>query len=83
LSRSESAKVYQELQRPSDAQQHRRFQLGQPVLCGERIGVPVSALRLCVSAPMLVSAQEKPATNNMIAEALLALDRIIELIDTL
>ncbi|MFZ6863394.1 hypothetical protein ACO0K7_12250 [Undibacterium sp. Ji67W] len=83
LSRSESATVYQELQRPADAQQHRRFQLGQPVLCGERIGVPVSALRLCVSAPMLVSAQEKSAANLMIAEALLALDRIIELIDTL
>ncbi|MBC3861399.1 hypothetical protein H8K32_04745 [Undibacterium jejuense] len=83
LTRSESAKVYQELQQPADAQQHRRFQLGQPVLCGERMGTPVSALRICISAPMLVSAQEKLSAEKIITEALLAFERIVEIIDTL
>ena len=80
LTRSESANVYQQLQQPGRAQSQRRFQLGQPVLCGERMGVPVSALRLCVSAPMLVAAQQESLARKMVADALLALDRIVEII---
>ncbi|WP_295994322.1 hypothetical protein [Rugamonas sp.] len=34
----------------------RRFQLGQPVLCGQRDGRPISALRLCASARMVADA---------------------------
>ena len=82
LTRSESAQVYQELQQPVDAHQRQRFQLGQPVLCGERMGVPVSALRLCVSAPMLVAAQEKSVADKMITDALQALDRIVEIVNS-
>ena len=33
-----------------------RYQLGQPVACGRRNGVPVSALRICASARLIVEA---------------------------
>jgi hypothetical protein len=54
-------------------QGERRYQLGQPVACGERDGIPVMALRLCVSAPMVIAGA---AGTSMTDEALAALDRI-------
>lgn len=52
-----------------------RIRLGQPVDCGARNTVPVSALRLCVSAPMLARAVRSPqAAEQVIAEALDALE---------
>lgn len=56
---------------------HPRIRLGQPVDCGARNTVPVSALRLCVSAPMLVRAARSPqAAEQVIAEALDALEAL-------
>ena len=54
-----------------------RFQLGQPVICGHRDGVPVSALRLCASARMIVEATAQGGRNAaaIIAHALAALDK--------
>lgn len=40
-----------------------RCQLGQPVCCGVIDGVPVSALRLCMSARLIVEATEKNGLN--------------------
>ena len=54
-----------------------RYQLGQPVSCGKRDGVPVSALRICASARLIVEATtgggEKAA--RVIGKALAALDK--------
>ncbi len=95
LNREETAAVYYRLQQDlSHEQDHfdgrapaalraQRFQLGQPVLCGSRDGVPVSALRLCVSARSVVSAMGPPAglgVAGVIAQAMAALDKIAWLI---
>jgi hypothetical protein len=58
----------------------RRFQLGQPVPCGNRDGVDVSALRLCVGAAMVVDACRGRGADAVIADALAALDRIVALV---
>ena len=54
-----------------------RCQLGQPVACGTRYGVAVSALRLCASARLVVEAcaQEGKNASAVIASALAALDK--------
>ncbi len=51
--------------------------LGQPVACGEREGAPVSAVRLCASARLVVEAHREGAwgTNRLIRRAMDALDR--------
>jgi len=83
LTRKASLLVYQQLQHPPMSRPtQRRFQLGQPVLCGEREGVPVSALRLCISAPMLIDAQDPVIAEKMINDALAALDCIAEIADS-
>lgn len=68
LSRAETARVHEMLQMDLNltaghAVKHSmgelvdlRFQLGQPVVCGIRGGVPVSALRLCVGARLITAA---------------------------
>jgi hypothetical protein len=55
----------------------RRCQFGQPVACGTRAGVPVSALRLCLSARLIVDAlsPQGRGAGTVIAEAMLALDK--------
>ncbi len=60
-----------------------RCQLGQPVACGERHGVPVSALRLCASARLVVEAASLPnraAAALIMARANAALDKTAALI---
>ena len=54
-----------------------RCQLGQPVACGIRNGIAVSALRICVSARMIVDAtsQNGQGITAVIAQALAALDK--------
>ena len=47
--------------------------LGQPVSCGERDGAPISALRLCNSARLVVEGVRDP--DAVIARALAVLDR--------
>jgi len=49
-----------------------RARLGQPVSCGERDGAPISALRLCNSARLIVKGVADP--NAVIAQAMAVLD---------
>ncbi|OWW19499.1 hypothetical protein [Noviherbaspirillum denitrificans] len=51
-----------------------RCQLGEPVPCGSRNGVPVSALRLCVSARMVIDAA-RGNSQAIIDKALATLDK--------
>jgi hypothetical protein len=70
LSQDETKKVH-ELLRASQCQ------IGQPVSCGTRDGVPVSALRLCVSSRLIVDAlsPEGRGTLEVVSEALAVLDQ--------
>lgn len=52
-----------------------RCQLGQPVACGERDGVSLSALRLCVSARLIVEAVRAGGADAVIAQAMAVLDK--------
>jgi hypothetical protein len=54
-----------------------RCQLGQPVACGQRDGVPVSALRLCASARLIVeaTAQNGRQASAVIERALAVLEK--------
>ena len=65
FTRDETAKVYAALRHPlaprpdcrlSDAQRGLPVELGQPVALGVRDGVPISAIRLCMSARLAVEA---------------------------
>ncbi len=68
LGRVETEAVYRRL-----AGADIEVRLGQPVLCGERDGRPVSALRLCNSAPLIVEALTGGEPDAVIARALRAL----------
>lgn len=70
LNQGETKKVH-ELLRAS------RCQVGQPVACGSREGVPVSALRLCISTRLIVDAlsREGRGVRAVIAEALAVLEK--------
>lgn len=50
-----------------------RARLGQPVLCGERDGAPIAALRLCNSARLIVEGARDP--DGVINRALAVLDQ--------
>lgn len=52
-----------------------RCQLGQPVACGERDGVSLSTLRLCVSARLIVEAARAGGADAVIAQAMAVLDK--------
>lgn len=94
LSCDEMVGIYQLLQRdlsPDDsllfdvADQSllaKRVQLGQPVLCGVRNDVPVSALRVCASARLVVDAlsPQGVGTSAVIARTLAALDKVALLV---
>jgi hypothetical protein len=94
LSREKTMLVYQLLQRDLssdiDAAQANankdilplRCQLGQPVECGARNGVPVSALRLCLSSRLIVEAGIKNNAARIIDNALTTLDKAAALILT-
>lgn len=90
LPREETARLYRLLRHPpgddgaagggQGGTGVRRFQLGQPVPCGARDGVPVSALRLCVSAPMVVAACRDGQEERVVGEAIAALERLAALL---
>lgn len=65
----------------TDGAAPRRFQLGQPVACGTRDGVAVSALRLCISAPMVVAACRDGQEAKVVNDALAALEELALLLD--
>ena len=52
-----------------------RCEIGQPVPCGMRDGVSVSALRLCASARLAVAAASGAGADAIIARAMTALDK--------
>lgn len=79
LPRTETERLYQALRSPSSDKTTRRFQLGQPVPCGNRDRVPISALRLCVSAPMIVATCQGAGPDAVITDALAALDQLHKL----
>ena len=61
-----------------------RCQTGQPVACGKRNGVKISALRLCISSRLIVEAAlEENNDQSIIDGALSVLDKIALLIQLL
>ncbi len=86
LNRDETQQIYRRL--PGDISSSGdagvRCQLGQPVACGTRDGVAVSALRLCLSARLISDAfgvkGEGKGIDGVIAEAMAALDKTSGLI---
>jgi hypothetical protein len=62
-----------------------RCQLGQPVACGNRGGVPLSALRLCASARLVVETTSGEGRNApaVIERALAALDKTVRLVSAI
>jgi hypothetical protein len=59
------------------------YLVGQPVACGRREGIDIGALRLCVSARMIVQACSGAAEDNagaLIGQAMACLDAIAALI---
>lgn len=82
LMREETLRLYRALRSPEGTET--RFMLGQPVSCGERDGIPLSALRIGASAAMISSAfQRRDAdARAAIGDAMAALDRLATLLVT-
>ncbi|GGC62054.1 hypothetical protein [Undibacterium terreum] len=84
LSRAQTRQVYERLQDPQYPHiSPYLFQLGQPVECGERGGVPVTALRLCISARLVAQAvgdMHGDGGDAVIEQAMLCLDEIVAMI---
>lgn len=85
LSREESLCVYQQLpvisKHPVNDIAVVRCQLGQPVACGTREGIAVSALRLCISSRLIIEATTRDDKGEtIIKDALKALDKVTLLI---
>lgn len=85
LSCEQSRRVYQQLPTAMDHADSDiaaiRCQLGQPVTCGLRNGIAVSALRLCLSSRLIVEATTQGDKGiTVIKDALLALDKTALLI---
>jgi hypothetical protein len=76
LSRAETELVYKRLAAV-------RCQVGQPVACGERAGAPVTALRLCLSARLIVEAVAAGRESAVIEQGLAILDKAAVVVDTL
>lgn len=83
LSSEETARVYRALQ--DETEGNARVQLAQPVACGKRGDIAVSALRLCVSSRLVVEAMQQNGRNEqaVIARALQALDKVARLVGTM
>lgn len=81
LNREETLEIYRQL--PVAGASGLRCQLGQPVACGTREGIPVSALRLCISARLIADACGPEGMDEIIAGASAALDKTAWLIDRL
>jgi hypothetical protein len=78
LSSEEMLQVYHALQRDTNG----RVQLAQPVDCGRRNGIAVSALRLCVSSRLIVEAVQQNDTNHqtVIQLAISSLDKVAQFV---
>jgi hypothetical protein len=86
LDRGETQQVYRRLQQSdisAGAVAALRYQFGQPVACGVRDGVAVSALRLCISARLISDAAEQKGVSGVINDAMAALDKAAWLVGRL
>jgi hypothetical protein len=72
LDSAETKKVYQYLQKEMG------MQLGQPVICGMRDQKALSALRLCLSARLIVTAVNENKGGVIIAAAKTVLDEVLQ-----
>ncbi len=78
LNAVETAAVYKELAVEEDG--FAAVRLGQPVRCADFGDVPASALRICLSAPLVVHACESAeALACLIEQAMIVLDRTAEI----
>lgn len=83
LSRDETAAIFRRVQAPANPAAAVAYQLGQPVDSGHRAGVPVSALRLCMSARLAVqAARDLDQERNIIGQAMACLDMVSALVHT-
>lgn len=82
LSGEETAQIYLALQDASHGIV--RVQLAQPVACGQRGGIAVSALRVCASSRLVVEAVQHNGRDEqvVIKRALRALDKVAQLVQT-
>jgi DNA-binding phage protein len=72
LTAAETAAVYKDL---AIGTQLVPIRVGQPVLCADMRGQPTSALRICLSAPLIADAsKDQEALENVISQAMAALD---------
>jgi len=76
LDRAASEQVYRRLRAF-------RCQVGQPVPCGERDGPPLAALRLCLSARLIVEAVRDGRRSAVIERALAVLDKAAVVVHSL
>lgn len=78
LNAGETAAVYKELAVEDDG--FAAVRLGQPVRCADFGDVPASALRICLSAPLVVRAcKSAEALASLIDQAMIVLDRTAEI----
>lgn len=77
LRRHETADIHRHIGAAASDHGEWAFQLGQPVDCGSRSQVQVSALRLCMSARLVVqAARDRDLGTRIIGQAMACLDRI-------
>lgn len=78
LTATETAAVYKEL--AIEDGELAAVRIGQPVRCADFGDVPASALRICLSAPLIVAACESAgALSDLIAQAMTVLDRTADM----
>jgi hypothetical protein len=78
LTANETAAVYTEL--AIEDGELAAVRIGQPVRCADFGDVPASALRICLSAPLIVAACENAgALADFIAQAMMVLDRTADM----
>ncbi|MDX8405761.1 MAG: hypothetical protein R8K50_06385 [Mariprofundus sp.] len=75
-SHADTLTIYQQLQQCGSP----RVQLGRPIQAGYHAvtGVPIGALRLCISAPMIVDAVVHKQQDRIIDQLMHALDRVAD-----
>lgn len=88
LSFEETRQIYVQLAQPqplpsAPASAYRRIHLGQPVKCGSVNGMPLGALRLCLSSRLIVAAAKngEAGLQALIDDALAALEKVAWLTD--
>lgn len=78
LTTTETAAVYKEL--AVEEGDLAAVRIGQPVRCADFADIPASALRICLSAPLIVAASENAeALAGLIAQAMTVLDRTADM----